>query len=123
MPPAYQTAFNDLKAAKYDAVPIPAYDMDGEPILPACYRSELEGALVELHFSDEAWNFPEKTKGGEKVPARDTVSAILTRVDVLERKRPDLPTSPMRPQRKRQGTPLSSPAKRHDTGGQKTKGA
>ncbi|EJD37335.1 hypothetical protein AURDEDRAFT_116814 [Auricularia subglabra TFB-10046 SS5] len=60
MSDAYQSAFEALKASKkYDVLPIPAYDLDGEPIRPSHYRSQLRSALVELHCNVDCWNFPQ----------------------------------------------------------------
>ena len=35
----------------YRAIPVPAYNLQNCLISPACYQQELQGALVEIHFT------------------------------------------------------------------------
>ena len=44
----------------YRAIPVPTYNIDNHLIHPASYRHELQGALVEIHFTLSHCTFKNK---------------------------------------------------------------
>jgi hypothetical protein len=47
-----------MDAAKLtpDIAPLPAFDINGDPLRPSQYERLLKGAIVEVHFALTSWD-------------------------------------------------------------------
>ena len=90
---------------KHHAVPLPAYDFNGDLIEPKRYRDTLENAVVEVHFTLEHWAIA-KDKS-------DSYRAEVTKIVVHSRANANAVRSPKK--RKPAAKLDGSPAKRSHT--------
>ena len=60
-----------------------AYDMHGRLIEPSRYRSHLQGAIVQVHFTLTHWSIGERKRGEVLMPACDTFAADIYSMRVL----------------------------------------
>jgi hypothetical protein len=92
----------DAVRLTHDIVPIPAFDIDGEPIKPSLYDRYLKGAVVEVHFALTSWVFAGKNPKAMNIPVIREIFLIV----------PPMPAvaSPMQRKNIRDG-PSTSPKK------------
>jgi hypothetical protein len=59
-----------MDAAKltHDIAPLPAFNINGDPIRPSQYKRLLKGAIVEVHFALTSWVFAGKNPKAMNIP-------------------------------------------------------
>lgn len=87
----------------HDLLPLPAYDINGDPIRPSQYERYLKGAVVEAHIALTSWVFTTRNPKAMTVP-------IIREILVISPPKP-LVASPMKRKNIKDG-PLTSPKKK-----------
>ncbi|KAF8480565.1 hypothetical protein JB92DRAFT_2837643 [Gautieria morchelliformis] len=64
---AARDAMNAVKHT-HDFSPLPAFDVNGDPIVPSQYDRLLKGAVVEVHFALTSWVFAGRSAKAMSIP-------------------------------------------------------
>ena len=73
----------------YQVVPVPAYELDGQLMIPTDYQKHLTKAIVELHFTLTHFTIAERGKNG----GSDVYTPELHSMRVLKKPSPAIPSS------------------------------
>ncbi|KAF8503845.1 hypothetical protein JB92DRAFT_3123363 [Gautieria morchelliformis] len=87
----------------HEISPLPAFDVNGDPIVPSQYDRLLKGAVVEVHFALTSWVFAGRSAKAMSIP-------VIREMLVISPPKPPV-ASPMKRKNIRDG-PSTSPKKK-----------
>ncbi|KAF8529411.1 hypothetical protein JB92DRAFT_3139600 [Gautieria morchelliformis] len=101
---AAREAMNSVKHT-HDISPLPAFDINGDPIIPSQYDIFLKGAIVKVHFTLTSWVFAGRSVKAMSIP-------VIREMLVISPPKP-LVASPMKRKNIRDGHSTSPKKKIH----------